>query len=312
MRRFTAEVTDLFARQHAVASREQLLRAGLTARQVEHLIASGVAVIVHPAVYRLAGAPATDLSNYIAVCLCRDYVVLSHQTAGRFHGLRRLGPDRRVHVTIPGAERAELGDTVVHRCFALDEADVWTRPDGIRLATVERTIFDLAATRPAEAIESMIEQALHEGWTTLGRLRSVGERLRKKGRTGSARFNEVLSSRGQDPAVASDLERRFDRAVRDAGLPIPLRQSPVELPSGITIHPDFYWPNHRLVVEIDHIAWHGGRADRARDSNRDRAYRRLGLTVLRFNDAEITCRLTEVVVDVAGALRTAEVHPHRT
>jgi Protein of unknown function (DUF559) len=302
MPRFTPKVSDLFARQHAVACRQQLLAEGLSVRQIEQLYVSGLTVPVFPGVYRIAAAPFTELAKCVAACLWRDDLVVSHHTAGRIQAIRRLGLDLAVHVTIPGPERVKIDDVEVHRCHRLDQCDIVTRPDGIRLTTVARTIFDMSALRPDAAIESMIEQALHERWVSLDEFQVLANRLRQHGRRGSARFGDVLKSRGKRDAVASGLELRFERAVVAAGLPQPIRQAPIPLRSGETIHPDFFWPDKRLVVEIDHIAWHGTQSDRTRDGKRDRELRALGLSVQRVSDADIREHLDDVVIDVGGLL----------
>ncbi|MGN9810535.1 endonuclease domain-containing protein [Micromonospora sp. BQ11] len=45
-----------------------------------------------------------------------------------------------------------------------------------------------------------------------------------------------------------------------AGMPRPVTQHPVRLPSGLVVHPDLAWPEHRVAVEYDG-QWHA-EADR--------------------------------------------------
>ena len=56
--------------------------------------------------------------------------------------------------------------------------------------------------------------------------------------------------------------------IERVGLPTPVRQLPLTLPSGEIIHLDLAWPDVRLAVEPGHSWWHGGdlrqRADQAR------------------------------------------------
>jgi hypothetical protein len=50
----------------------------------------------------------------------------------------------------------------VHRSTDLAAIDVVSRPDGIRITTVERTLFDLASTLKGVELESAIEHCLHK------------------------------------------------------------------------------------------------------------------------------------------------------
>jgi very-short-patch-repair endonuclease len=59
----------------------------------------------------------------------------------------------------------------------------------------------------------------------------------------------------------------------------------------------------RLGVEVDHVTWHGGRLDAQRDKRRDRQLARLGWTVVRVTDDDVTRRLDEAVqhiIDIAA------------
>ena len=60
---------------------------------------------------------------------------------------------------------------------------------------------------------------------------------------GIARLRRILT---QHTRTDSDLERRFLRLVKQAGLPAPETQARV---NGHRV--DFYWPDLRLVVETD-------------------------------------------------------------
>lgn len=81
----------------------------------------------------------------------------------------------------------------------------------------------------------------------------------------------------------SELERRFLRLVREAGLPLPLTGHRL---NGFLV--DFYWPELGLVVETDGIQYHRTPAQQARDRRRDQAHTASGLTQLRFTHAQVT------------------------
>jgi very-short-patch-repair endonuclease len=275
--------------------------------QLRRLRELGLLTVEAEGVYRLTAAPRSDEQLAAIACATSPDVVVSHVSAGRAWGLRRMGRDTRLHVTINGRSNRLVPGAVVHRSHRIedtDDIDVIERPDGIRITTPPRTAFDLAATLRDDAVASIVEQLLHDDLCSLATVVATMDRLAEHGRTGSARFRRVLASRPQDAAVlASDLELRLEQALLDAGLPRPLRQHPIALPSGV-IHPDFYWPDEREVVEVDHVTWHGGKADLTYDKRRDRELWRRGIHVTRVTDDEIRFHLPRVVADIATILRS--------
>ncbi len=80
----------------------------------------------------------------------------------------------------------------------------------------------------------------------------------------------------------SELERRFLRLVRQAGLPEPLTQQWV---NGYRV--DFYWPQLGLIVETDGLRYHRTATQQSKDRVRDQVHVAAGLTVLRFTHAQV-------------------------
>jgi very-short-patch-repair endonuclease len=296
-------VSGWLSAHHGVIALDQLHRLGITARQVQRLVRSEVLVTSSRAVYRLAGAPQTPDQAMALACAVGPDVVVSHVSAGRLWGVRRLGRDQRLHVIIHGRSHRLIPGAVIHRCHRIGPVDVVERPDGIRLTSPPRTCFDLASMLTDERLESVIEQVVHDSVATLPTLFSTGHRLRERGRNGSARYQRVLESR---PAwlkpVDSDLELQLERALLAAGLPRPLRQHPLTLPTAEIIHPDFYWPDHHEIVEVDHVTWHGGREASTYDKRRDRLVRRLGIGTTRVTDSDIRDHLPSVIADITALL----------
>jgi very-short-patch-repair endonuclease len=304
----SAAAAHLFRLQHGNASRAQLRDAGMSDDQIDRATQSGIFELVQPGIARLAAAPLTARSELIAPCLVDPGgVVVSHHSAGRLHGLRRLGPDRRVHVTIAGSRHLRLRGIVLHRSHAFATCDIEPSDDGLWATSPLRTAFDLAWQLSDGQLESVIEQLLDRRLCQPRDLWEIVHRLGRSGRRGTARWRRVLESRPQAEPLDSDLEVRFEQAIRAAGLPAPVRHAAVELPTGEIIHPDFYWPANALAVEVDHPTWHGGRTDRERDSRRDRLLRSIGIEVRRVLDAELLdpATLREVVRDIARRLRTS-------
>jgi hypothetical protein len=186
----------------------------------------------------------------------------------------------------------------------LDRDDIVVRDDGIRLTTVTRTIFDLARVLSEHSLESVMEQALHDGLTDQASLVAIGERLRQQGRNGSALYGRLLKERSPRlTPVDSDLELRVDRALRRAGIPCPERQWEFTLPSGRNLRVDFYWPEAAVVLEVDHPTWHSDRLSLERDKWRDRQLSLLDILTVRVTEWDVDNRLDRVVWEVGSIIR---------
>lgn len=107
----------------------------------------------------------------------------------------------------------------------------------------------------------------------------------------------------QKPA-GSGLELRVLRALERLGIVL-VRQHALELPNGLTIHPDGADPAIRWALEVDHVTWHGGRFDAQRDKTRDRQARLIGSQLDRVTDQDLA-------TDFAGAFRElVQLHSRR-
>ena len=304
MHALTPAVAAWLSTHHGVIALSDLRRLGVTDHQIRRLLRVRLLTPYTRGVFRLAAAPETMEQRMALACAVHPRVMVSHVSAGRMWNVRRLGADQRLHVMVPGRVQRRLPEVVVHWSHRIDPVDVVERPDGIRLTSPPRTAFDLAWWLSDDRLASVIEQLVHDQRCTIPTLFATGRRLRESGRNGSARFGRVLQSR---PAwlhpVGSDLELRFERAVVAAGLAQPIRQHPIVLPDGHVIHVDFYWPDAREAVEIDHITWHGGKLDLTYDKQRDRQLRRLGIHVTRFTDSEIGDAMVRVIDDLRAILQ---------
>ena len=287
---------------HGVVEGRALDALGIPMGQMRRLARAGVLTRVSSVAWRLTATPRTFEHRIATACATHPSAAAAFTTAGRLWGLRGMGPEA-VHILVPGDAHPAQDDAELHQCYRIDECDIIERADGIRVTAPARTAFDLAAVLTDHQLESVIEQLIERRLCTFDQLVDVGRRLRQRGRTGSARFGRVLDSRpaGLMP-VGSDLELRLERAILAAGLPRPVRQHPMTLPTGRRIRIDFYWPEYRLAVEVDHITWHGGRAAATADKGRDRMLARLGIRTLRVTEDDVADQLHAVVYDIARVL----------
>lgn len=252
----------LASRQHRVLARRQLLAAGLTSEAIRHRLAADRLFRVHRGVYAV-GVPGIDARGRFlaAVLACGDDTVLSHRSLATHVRLLPHGAGP-VEVTVPCSTAKRRRGIVVHATRSLPRAEV-TRVLGIPCTTVERALIDLAGTEDAATLERAVEQAF--ALNLLGRTRMREALARANGRRGSARLRRLLAGLVEGlPWTRSELERRFLRLVRDAGLPAPVVNRHRE---GHRV--DFAWPQADLVVETDGRATHDNpyafHNDRARD-----------------------------------------------
>jgi very-short-patch-repair endonuclease len=106
---------------------------------------------------------------------------------------------------------------------------------------------------------------------------------RSAGHPGAGRLRRAIAAYRPEPAFTrSQLEARFLKLVRAAGLPLPSMNYVV---AGFEL--DAYWPSHRFAVELDVYATHGSRAAFERDRIRDGELALAGIEIVRITDVRL-------------------------
>ena len=286
------------ARQHGVISRRQLIgELGWSTSKFGRYRAAGILVHVAPGVVRMASDRPTFESMCMATQLTANGVgFVSSWSAGRLAGLRRM-PRLPVHYTGPTSLQVRFPEWVeAHRSRWYDESDVVVRPDELRVASPLRALFGMAAAFNQFRFERAAEDAWHLGLIEPAAAADYLERHRCRGKDGVSTMERWLercqgSARPAQTGLEQDLLAELDRV----GLPPPVRQYPLALQNGESIHFDIAWPDVRLAVEPGHSWWHGGDLRQRLDQDRDRGCSELGWLVIRFDE---TMRR-----DVVGAAR---------
>ncbi len=146
-----------------------------------------------------------------------------------------------------------------------------------------------------EELELCVAWACGRGRTTVTQLEDT--LARHAGRPGAPALRAIVED--GDPAFTrSPPERQLLAAIRAAGLAEPrvnFQIGPCEV--------DFYWPVHKLVLELDGYSFHGSRWTFERDHRRDAYLEAQGLHVLRATRAQLADDLAAVVQLVASSLR---------
>ena len=218
-----------------MASRAQLLAAGLGEDAIDHRIRTGRYRVEHERVYSLG--PLSVRGRLVAALLAGgDDAALCHASALVPHRLRTSVVTIDIAVTNQRRDTAKLR---FHR-LSLTDSDI-TRRQGLRVTGIERTLFDIAAT--GADIRKLAQEALAKHLTTRRRLSEFA--ANHKGQRGAPAIRRIAG----EPHTRSRLERRFRRFLDDNGIPQPLWNEEL---GPFTV--DCYWPQFGLVVEVDEDA----------------------------------------------------------
>jgi hypothetical protein len=280
-------VLELFRSQYWVAAVPQLTALGLSRRAVDRARRQGLVVEIHRGIVGVAGLTTSFESRAMAAQLAMaPSGFLSGVTAGRLYGLRAM-PASTIEVTVPEDRslKPRAGVTVVRTSWDDDEATP-PRPDGLVLASPLRTLFGLAGRFNQFRFERAAEDLWHRNLVTPASAAGYLARIRRRGLTGVARMEEWLEkTEAQQRPATTGLEQLLATMAERAGLPTPVRQYPLVLADGVTIHLDLAWPEIRFALEPGHSWWHGGDRRQDADQTRDRACAEVGWLVVRFDES---------------------------
>jgi very-short-patch-repair endonuclease len=228
--------------------------------------------------------------------------VVSHRAAAALW--RLLGFNEAiVELTVPEKRKRTHGPGVIHRGLLLPR-DV-TVLDSIPVTVPARTLFDIAAVAPYEAVEEALDDALYRRMVTIPTLRRRLDLVARSGRPGVAAMRSLLEARDPSAAVPqSTFETRLLRHLKRQGLPAPIRQFPVHDEEGLIGRIDFAWPDARLLLEADSRRWHSDperfESDRIRRNRLTVAGWRILHATWRQLDRNPTAILNAVEIALAG------------
>jgi very-short-patch-repair endonuclease len=270
-------------RQHGVVCRAQLLELGLSSDSIHHRLTNGRLHAIHAGVYAVGRPRITRQAAWMAAVLaCGPQAVLSHASAGALWGV--CPPRGPIEVSVPANKHPRVPRIRVHRRSSL--AEDLARRHGIPVTSPTRTLIDLSTQLSPSQIERAINEADKLDLVDPESLRSALEQ--RRGQRGVRALREILD-RATFILTDSELERRFLRIIRRAGLAEPLTQQAV---NGFRV--DFFWPDLGLVVETDGLRYHRTPTQQQSDRIRDQAHAKAGLTPLRFTHAQVAFESSQV------------------
>jgi very-short-patch-repair endonuclease len=307
MSRIPPQLMATMQRHHGLATYALLERHGITAQRRRTLVRDGWLALEQPGVVRLAGAPVTAISTLHAHQLSLGGLVPgSGRTAGHLLGFDGFAAPLHAHMVVERPRGARRHLAVVHRIDALPPIDV-VRLDGVVAVTSgARTCIDLAAdaTVSDDELETAVDCACRDGWTSVAFLQRRMDKLAGPGRHGLVRLRSVVAGRPSG-GVHSEVERAFVRMLHRWGLPTPTSQRVIRARNGAVIRVDFCFDTLSLIVEVSGHRTHSTRRDRQRDAQRQRELVWQGWRVAEFTSDEVF-RAAPVV---AGELRRVLLSP---
>jgi very-short-patch-repair endonuclease len=168
----------------------------------------------------------------------------------------------------------------VHRLGYLSPSDVECR-SGIPRTRPAATIIGLAAVVSPLSLERALDDALVRGLVNCAQIERRLERAGSAGRPGTSALADLLRVRaGMLRWTQSEFERQLFALIDRAGLPRPIPQFEVRLPSGRRAFLDFAWPDVLVALEANSYRHHGGRLAWSKDNTRNNEVISLGWRVL--------------------------------
>lgn len=294
------QVLVLAERQHGIVTRRQLLKAGVTSGRVDGLLRSGGLRRLHAGVYILGdlrGPLEPERARHMgAVLACGSGALLSH-----WHALElwSLGPKRPasdpVHVRMPpGRAPARRRGIIAHASVSLARGDAAT-VDRVLVTSPQRTLCDVAALADSRTLERAVARAEREGHVTARQLDALADRVR--GRPGGPLLREVLGCAAGPAFTRSPAEDGLIDLIGGTSLPKPRTNDTV-----LGFEVDCYFPEARLVVEVDGYESHGRRPFFRSDRRRDNFLLNNGVEVLRFTWDDLVNKRDETLVTLTTAL----------
>jgi very-short-patch-repair endonuclease len=226
-----------------------------------------------------------------AALACRGLV--SHRSAAALWGFAQAG-EAYPQVTVVGRGCRSRHEIRVHRVKQLGSRDRRLLR-GIPITAAARTLVDFAGEATPDELERAMAEAYARKLVTEGELRAAADRAPKH--AGTAALRAQLRREAGPRFTRREGERRMLKLLRDARIPQPLTNTRVA-----GFETDFFWPDHKLIVEFDSYQFHGHRAAFERDRKRDAAHVLAGYRVLRVTWRQLTEEPLAVVATIARAL----------
>jgi very-short-patch-repair endonuclease len=267
----------------------QLQDLGVSTARITRWVRTGYLRKVLPRVYAVGHlAESVEADLVAAVLYAGPLAMLSHATALWWHGIFEHRPTF-TQVSTPHKRGSRLGVTVYER----RNVDL-IHHRRLPTTTVSQALFDFASTAPVDRVVHALAEADYR------RLLNPLELNALRG-PGRATIKEALQRHTPELAkTKSELERAFRRLCQRGQIP------PYEINQRVCgIKVDAFWPELKVIVELDGVQGHATPAQMARDHGRDLKLRAAGYIVLRYSCAQVIHQAEAVLADLRTALASA-------
>lgn len=285
------------AGQLALITAAQFEKAAVPDKRRAAWVARGWIEPVQPRVWRLAGSPVTLEQRLLAAVLAAGPgAAASHRAAA---WLWDLVADAPVEIVVPRGRTPRLWGAILHT--SCDPVEAYHRRT-IPVTTPMRSLVDLAAVVDApKEVEDALDRGLVAGLFGVAAVEAELARLKRRGRAGAGRLQQVLDRRALDDKRADGLlEPRYARLEREYRLPPAVFQHEVRW-GRRTYRIDFAYPDLNVAVEVDGYEKRATREAFQHDTERQTALAVLGWKVLRFTWLDLTGFPQRVTAEIAAA-----------
>jgi hypothetical protein len=256
-------------------SRDQLRACGLTDHQITRAVRTARLQPCHRGVFVFGAGPLSRPGRWSAAVLaCGPKAALGYRTAAAHWELRPTA-GRTSEIVVARSTRPMRSGVVVHRHRGM-ESDEVTDHRGICVTTVARTVLDLAAVLPANALRRAVAQA-----DVLHRFdRHAVELLldRHPRHLGRLPLRRLLGAWTDPETTRSPQEERFPGLCARFGFPRPVMNAEV---MGMEVDAVFF--DQRVAVELDSYAFHSGAIQWENDHEKRARLVAAGWTVLAYS-----------------------------
>ena len=253
---------------------------------------TGKLIRVFRGVYAMGHVQRTPIARAdAAVLACGERTALSHDSAAALYGLR--GWPRVPEVSSP--RRFRIDGIRAHRTTTLTHADVTTR-HGIPVTTVARTTADIAPRLTDTELVRLIHEARRNRDLPnkeLGRLYALCQRAA-----------DVYDS--EEAPSRSIFQHEFKAFLVAFDLPIPEFEARWE---GFEV--DAFYPDHRLIIELDGYRDHSQPDRFEADRERDARAIELQFDTLRITWKRLKRRPTPLARQFRAILAARDPHARR-
>jgi len=276
------DIDAMLARCGGAASRDLLLRQGLTRQALDREIRSGALVRVYPRAYcRPWDADSVETRERAALFSVGMPAGLSHVSALRRWGLVPTVPDADVYVCVPATRcpRRHEG-LIVHRVHRFPPV---VRLHGVVTVAAPTAIATSWPMLTGPDRRGPAIAAVRDRLVTPDELRAALTRLsRLAGRRELSALTELLAAGCESELEIWGLIGVFDVP----GLDHAVRQKVVRV-DGRRYRIDLAYEHERVAVELDGDRFHSSREQRERDRRRDAALASVGWLTLRYSHSRL-------------------------